>query len=80
MNSSSGLRFRFPQGAGVHENEAIFSGRGTNARYLLVSTKGTGQAANQFELYGKLYVPVPEPVTMSLLALGGLAMLRRGRR
>jgi len=33
--------------------------------------------ANEFMVYGQL--PVPEPVTLTLLTLGGLAMLRRRR-
>ena len=32
-----------------------------------------------FQLFGAAIVPVPEPATMSLLALGGLALLRRRR-
>jgi len=34
---------------------------------------------NEFQLFGRPYVPVPEPATMALLALGGLALLRRRR-
>ena len=39
---------------------------------------GGGREINEFQLFG--YIPViPEPATMTLLALGGLALLRRRR-
>jgi len=39
----------------------------------------TDRQAVEAYLYDK-YIAVPEPATMSLLILGGLAMLRRCRR
>jgi len=37
---------------------------------------GAGRELNSFQLFG---AAIPEPATMSLLVLGGLAMLRRRR-
>ena len=49
----------------------------TDARYIRVSTtENRWQWMDSLEFYA---VPVPEPMTMSLLALGGLAVLRRRR-
>jgi len=39
-----------------------------------------GETTSNMMIFYAGAVPVPEPVTMTLLALGGLAMLRRGRR
>jgi len=43
-------------------------------------TKGGGGGREMMELQLFGMAPIPEPATMTLLALGGLAMLRRGRR
>jgi len=48
-----------------------------DARYLRVSTTRGNGTICEFELYGVPAPPIPEPATMSLLALGGLALLRR---
>jgi len=66
LTSTFGMRFFFDEETG--ESTTI------DARYLRISTtKGNGTVCD-FELYA---VPIPEPMTMSLLALGGLALLRR---
>jgi len=40
---------------------------------------GGGSHQQQYSLDDMVYSPVPEPATLSLLALGGLALLRRQR-
>jgi hypothetical protein len=53
---------------------------GANARYVAIEIL-TNQGDTSFTGIGELqFFSVPEPATMSLLALGGIAMLRRRRR
>ena len=52
---------------------------GMDAKWVYIQFKGvdgTG-AMVEIETYVSAVVPIPEPATMSLLALGGLALLRR---
>jgi hypothetical protein len=56
---------------------------GSETYTIILKARGTGyghhKSLQAFELSGDI-TPIPEPATMSLLALGGLAMLRRRRR
>jgi len=80
----------FDQSGNVWEwNEAIISGsyrcnRGgpftANASKLLASFRGIGDPASQSHHIGFRVVEVPEPATLSLLTLGGLALVRRRKR
>jgi len=81
----------FDQGGNVNEwNEGIVEGlfyslRGGsfNTRgdtYLRAGARDSGTPANEASSIGFRVSQVPEPATLSLLALGGLAMLRRRRR
>ncbi|MCL2700217.1 MAG: discoidin domain-containing protein [Phycisphaerae bacterium] len=49
---------------------------GTAIMLTMVDGGGSANYINEVQLFG---APIPEPVTMSLLALGGLALLRRRR-
>jgi formylglycine-generating enzyme required for sulfatase activity len=79
----------FDQGGNVWEwNEAIFSGSyrgfrggsfGFSAGNLDASVRGVTDPTSESELIGFRVSEVPEPATMSLLALGGLGMLMRRR-
>jgi len=51
---------------------------GTGIRLTLVNNGGAANWINDIQLFGTVYVP--EPATMTLLALGGLALLRRRAR
>jgi len=73
------------------EPEFFNSGDGTSADFLMTNPgfwqavlvvwdaqTSNSNALKQFELYGSaVMIPVPEPATMTLLVLGGLAILRR---
>jgi len=50
---------------------------GTAIKLTMLDTGGGSNFICDIQLFG---APVPEPMTMSLLALGGLALLRRRRR
>jgi len=58
-------------------NPYISFAPGTTANYLRMSWGANSYVElTEFQLFGR---PVPEPVTLTLLALGGLALLRRRR-
>jgi len=51
---------------------------GTGIKLTLLNSGGGSNYISDLQLFGQVYVPpIPEPATMSLLALGGLALLRR---
>ena len=67
--------FEVSTGDGVHGNYVVFQGL-TDLDVTLDATAGTNGYAY---INGVQIVEIPEPMTMSLLALGGLALLRRRR-
>ncbi len=79
-----GLR-TFAQASGVttYDGESM-SLAGIDAKHLLIDVEtnyGSTQsvALSEFQFFAAIPVVVPEPATLSLLGLGGLAMLRRRR-
>jgi len=82
----------FTQWITVYENDGVMSGSGASvfekyadgidARFIRISTPdGTkaGGALSELEFFAPVVI-VPEPATMTLLALGGVAFLRRRTR
>jgi len=80
----------FDQGGNVWEwNEAIFTGMFRGMRGgsfdmphdgLLASSRHPRDPSSEFEYLGFRVSEVPEPATMAILALGGLAVLRKRRK
>ena len=61
----------------VDKDGKVFE-EGIDVRFIRVSTEGSTAGGALCELEFFIYAPpVPEPATMTLLALGGLALLRR---
>ena len=54
-----------------------FNAIGSGIRLTLVDSGGGGNWINDIQLFGR---PIPEPVTLTLLALGGVVLLRRRGR
>ncbi|MBT3200132.1 MAG: PEP-CTERM sorting domain-containing protein [Phycisphaerales bacterium] len=80
-NPTSGASMVIERGAGletIFTNVAVPGFTGSDA-YSFAFTARTGGATETLNLDNVNITTVPEPATMSLLALGGLAMLRRRR-
>ncbi len=78
----------FDQGGNVFEwNEAVLDGTSRGLRggsfgdfgagYLYAAVRYSGTPAYEYKYYGFCLACVPEPATIAMLALGGLALLRR---
>jgi len=72
-----GKTLQIPQGNRIKMSPFFVRGLVTENWYVWGQTSPRNWALGEFEAFAPL--PVPEPATMTLLALGGLAMLRRRR-
>ena len=72
-----GWTLQYQQGAASSREQIFAFDQPGEYRYLLLVLNGQNNPVTQLEVFAKA---VPEPATMGLLVLGGLAMLRRRKR